>query len=151
MRFLSLIIALSGFFIANTMAAPTNPQIPSLAIPNSNSTTYESDLTAVVSYARSHPTPVPAMVATTAAASMKACGVYTKIASRFTTPAYMTGMTCSNTEELEHMEYFSNWYCGFCIVFHGRACQGDIRWSGGPNFPPNDKHPVHGAQSYFCY
>lgn len=121
MHSVSPIIAFSGFFIANTMAAPTNPPLPSLAIPNPNSTTYEADLAAVVSYARSHPVPVTTMDTTTAAASMKACGVYTKIASRFTTPAYMTGMTCSNTAELEHMEYFSNWYCGFCIVFHGKS------------------------------
>ncbi|EUC46783.1 hypothetical protein COCMIDRAFT_91979 [Bipolaris oryzae ATCC 44560] len=133
------------------MAAPTNPQLPSLAIPNPNSTTYEADLTAVVSYARSHPASVTAMDTVNTAASMKTCGVYSKIANRFTTPAYMTGMTCSNTDEKEHMEYFYNWYCGFCVVFHGLGCQGDIRWSGGPKFPPNDRHPVHGAQSYFCY
>ncbi|KAF2844725.1 hypothetical protein T440DRAFT_523282 [Plenodomus tracheiphilus IPT5] len=76
------------------------------------------------------------------------CGQFTIHEGGFAVPTY-TSNICTNTDEFETMVLFENWGCGLCIVFHGRQCQGDIRWSGGPDALAS--HHVDGAQSYFCY
>ncbi|EUC34881.1 hypothetical protein COCCADRAFT_92372 [Bipolaris zeicola 26-R-13] len=132
------------------MAAPVHPQLSSLAIPSPNSTTYEADIAAVVAYAHSHPAPVTAMDTTIAAAPVKECGAYTRMGDNSGTLTY-TSEVCKDTAGFEHMEDFFNWYCDLCIVFDGTACQGAIRWNGTrTHCGYDDKHHVHGAQSYFC-
>ncbi|KAL6154624.1 hypothetical protein ACJQWK_00937 [Exserohilum turcicum] len=147
MYFLSLILALTTHLLGAS-AAPTHSTLPNpLAIPNPNFPTYDTDLAAAIAYARSHPapsihaalisahdenseatTPTPTSTTSTDANTNTApskqniqCGVYTNIGGHFSFPIYTTEQYCNETEEAEEMDEFFNFYCGFCIVFHGES------------------------------
>jgi hypothetical protein len=106
----------------------------------------QSDLAAVVAYARND-------LSVSTVAGDKQCGIFIDLYEHTNIPTYASATTvCRNTAPNQQMQDFMNWYCGFCIVFDGTACQGVERWSGGPSPKgENDAHDVTGARSYFCY
>ncbi|KAH9874274.1 hypothetical protein IAQ61_004905 [Plenodomus lingam] len=58
--------------------------------------------------------------------------------------------SCRNHHDLDG-EYYTcrNMWCGLCVLFAERDCQGDIKWSGGPGEGTGDKKGNH-AKSHFC-
>ncbi|KAI8931371.1 hypothetical protein NX059_011705 [Plenodomus lindquistii] len=60
------------------------------------------------------------------------------------------GFRCRNHPEPdgEYAVCVNKW-CGLCIIFSERDCQGDIKWSGGPGQTSGDRKGQH-AKSHFC-
>ncbi|KAI8933031.1 hypothetical protein NX059_009680 [Plenodomus lindquistii] len=130
MHFLPLFLALIGLFLNVATGLPTEigPFTP-------------ANLTAAIAKATANRGP-------NTISKFGICGQFTIKQGGFAVPTF-TSDICTNTDQFETMVLFENWGCGLCIVFDGRQCQGDIRWSGGPH--PTASHHVDGAQSYFCY
>lgn len=131
---------------SSTLSPIFNATIP-LPIPVPNTPTYPSDLAAVLSTARNARVALPSL-------ADKRCGEFIDMdnfAPFITWSSSPPLYTCRDTAPQQKMASFANWYCGFCMVFDGYACQGDVRWSGGPTTGWNDMHDVKGARSYFCF
>jgi hypothetical protein len=123
MRFFTPILALAGLLAVCVSAAPTaNANVNFLAIPVPGSASYEADLAAAVAYARSAGLAPDTSPAVNGAANNPGykCGSYSIVAGGFTFPTYTTDNYCNETENAEEMEWFWNWWCGFCIVFDGK-------------------------------
>ncbi|KAF2850344.1 hypothetical protein T440DRAFT_508141 [Plenodomus tracheiphilus IPT5] len=79
-----------------------------------------------------------------------ACGFCTSMRG-LNAPLRTSNLTCRNHPELdgEYQTCVNEW-CGLCIIFSERDCQGDIKWSGGRGQNSGDRKGQHG-KSHFCY
>jgi hypothetical protein len=124
MRFFTQVLALAGLLALCVSVAPTaNANTNELVIPVPGSATYEADLAAAVAYARSAGLAPATTSAVNGAANAPGykCGSYSIVAGGFTFPTYTTSWYCNEVEQEEAMQRFWNWWCGFCVVFDGKA------------------------------
>ncbi|KAF1944005.1 hypothetical protein EJ02DRAFT_432778 [Clathrospora elynae] len=149
MRFFNTASPLIGLLAMCASTAPTTTISASAngtVVPVPKYTTYDAELAAAIAFARAAGLNNPS---TGLANSDTQCGQYKVDEGSYNVPTFASNSICQNTVSNTHMNIIANWACGLCIVFDGRACQGSIRWTGGPQGYVS--HAVEGAQSYFCY